>query len=424
MVFLVPTLMLKFNIERYAGRGTVFTFDSIRGGSDPHKMRANLILQLINADVVVVDEAHCLHLHYSLKPSIINELNDELRRVATKKPVFFLTGTPAVNQVITINEPNTSKIVSYLRKDLKKIRIETIDREGLEKLFQKHDRILIFIDDKRQINILKDFIENHIKPEHTIFPIHSDVKTIRKKRTEEEIQRIAKWIIIGTSAVVSGINITGLQTIVFSCRIMNQPDLYQCMGRLRIVNNLDTIHPLYILNMSHYRNHKAGLDQFEYVSPGTIITYLKKLYHVNQIISCDSKICSFKQLANFEEWKNLIKSVSNIQEYYALPQVQEQNLYWIPMSIIRDLDMAGFFQEYPNWFNISVNAILDKRHCDTSGHRAVIKDRRKDMGFNNPIWHYVDPEELYSIITQLRKQHIHVKRLPKGITNIIKSLNP
>ncbi len=344
VVFLVPTLMLKFNIERYAERGTVFTFDSIRGGEKPHKQRADLIFQLINADVVVVDEAHCLDLHYTLKPPIMIELNDELRRISSKKPVFFLTGTPSVNQIVSLSDPNTSKIVSYLRKEQKRIRIEKIDREGIENVIRNHDRILIFIDDKRQIDLLKAFIEQYIKPEHTIFPIHSDIKTIIKKRTEEEIQEIEKWIIIGTSSVVSGLNITGLETIVFTCRIMNQQNVYQCMGRLRIVNKLDTMHPLYIMNMSHYKNPKAELDQFEFVSPDAIIKYLSKLYHVTQSISCESKICSFTRLANFEDWKSLVKSVSSIHDYYALPQVQEQTLYWIPKDIIRDLNRNGFFQ--------------------------------------------------------------------------------
>lgn len=423
IVFIVPTLMLKFNIERYAGRGKVFTFDSIRSGVKPHPMRADLILELINADAVVIDEAHSLDLHYSLKPQIINELSDELRRVAKTKPVFFLTGTPSVNQIVSLSDTNTSKIISYLRKEQKRIRVEKIDREGLQSVIGNHDRILIFIDDKRQIDILKAYIEKHINPEHTIFPISSNISTLLKKRTEEEIQEIEKWIIIGTSSVVSGINLEGLQTIVFSCRMMNQPDLYQCIGRLRIVNNLDVVHPLYIMNMSDYKNPKAELDQFEFVSPNAIISYLKKLYHVTQIVSCETKVCSFTRLSSFEDWKMLIKSVSSIREYYALPQVQEQSLYWIPMSIIRDLNRDGFYEEYPNWFNIHVKSVLYSKNDDIPDHRAVIKRRNKDMSVSNPIWHYFDPKELYAVITGLKMNDIYVRRLPRDVRDILETMN-
>jgi hypothetical protein len=423
IVFLVPTLMLKFNLERDTGGAPVFTFDSIRGGDKPHKMRADLLFQLINADVVVVDEAHCLDLHYNLKPPIMDELNDTLRRVATKKPVFFLTATPSVNQILTITAPNRSKIVSYLRKDMKNITVETIAKEGIESVIKNHDRILIFIDDKRQINTLSDFIEKHIKTDHTIFIIHGDIKSLAKKRTEQEIQETGKWIILGTSSVVSGINIQGLQTIVFSCRIINQPDLFQCMGRLRIVNDLDRIHPLYIMNMNPYRNPKARIDQFEFLSPGVIISYLAKLYHITQTITCDSKIGSFTRLKNFEDWKNLIKSVRNIREYYALSQVQEQKLFWIPTDIIRDLNKEGFFHDNPHWFNIPVKSVLYKHHGDKPDHRAIVELRNRDMGIYNSSSHYFDPYELYPVVAELRNKKHYTKRLPEAVDNILKSMN-
>jgi hypothetical protein len=422
VVFLVPFIMLKFDIERDAGRGSVFTIDSIRGGDKAHTMRGDLIFQLINADLVAVDEAHCQDLHYTLKPQIMNELNDTLRRVAKEKPVFMLTGTPSVNQILTISDPNTSKIVSYLRKDLKRISITVIDKEGLENVLRDHDRILIFIDDKRQIDVLKGFIETHLKPEHTIFPIHSAIKPILKKRTEEEIQETEKWVIIGTSSVVSGINLVGLQTIVFSNRIMNQQNLYQCMGRLRVVNRLDTVQPVYIMNMADFKNPRAELDMFEFVSPGAIITYLAKLYHITQIISCESKICSFTRLSNFEDWKSVIRTASGIREYYALPQVQAKNLYWIPMDIIRQLNDEGFFKEHPKWFNVSVRSILYMKNGEAADHRAIIEVRNRDMGItNSPIRHYFDPEELYLVINKLEDTGSHIKRLPKAVKDILET---
>ena len=47
VVFIVPYLMLKFDIQYQIGDRSVFTLDSIRSGDKPHKLRHKLILQHI-----------------------------------------------------------------------------------------------------------------------------------------------------------------------------------------------------------------------------------------------------------------------------------------------------------------------------------------------------------------------------------------
>ncbi len=42
------------------------------------------------------------------------------------------------------------------------------------------------------------------------------------------------------------------------------------------------------------------------------------------------------------------------------------------------------------------------------------------MSITSPIWHYLDPKELYTVIAEHKKDNISIGRLPKDVRNILK----
>jgi hypothetical protein len=143
---------------------------------------------------------------------------------------------------------------------------------------------------------------------------------------------------------------------------------------------------------------------------------------VESITSCDSKIVSFTRLRNLEDWKTLIRSVSSIRDYHALQQVQDQNLYAIPMQIMRELYREGFFINNPNWLNVPIKSVLYMKNDQSNEHIIKIETRNPNMGIRNSIWHYIDPKELSDLIEKQDNKEQFIKHLNKRMKMIVQNI--
>lgn len=420
VVTLVPYLMLQFNLKRES----VYTYDSIGFG---HKMRLSLMKDLLHADVIVVDEVHCLKTFRSIseeKAKMLDLLEETLEHLVKKekKPVFLLTSTPSVEQISTIQDPGASKFIGFLEKEQKRISIHIIDKFSLEKAVKRHSKVLVFIDDKKEVGETRRFLQS-IGVKRPIFTVTKNEQPQEKHEIEQQLKTLDKYVIIGTSSVSSGINIP-LDTIIFTNRIMNQQTVYQAMGRLRIINKLNEVHPIYVLKQPMFRipNWAESMDLFEFVAPSVLITYLSKLYKIIDIQDKSrSKVISFNRLNRTAEIVALIKGTGSLSEFYDLPEIQTKKLYLIPVEVMNELGRSGWLDK-EGWANIPFSEITKINSDEVRTHGAKVKVRNPEIGYGKPVWHYFDPSELCRIIDQHPNRAQFIKKLPKKVGKIISEI--
>lgn len=420
VVTLVPYLMLKNNLDRES----VYTYDSISFNSF-HRLA--LMENLLNADVIVVDEAHCLKTFRSIsdkKAKILDLLEETIRQLVCheRKPVFLLTSTPSVEQISSIQDQTASKYIGFLAKDKKRVSIHIIDKDSLENAVKKHDKVLIFIDHKKEVEATRTYLQT-IGIQHTIFTVTKDVEPEEKQYIERQIKTLDKYVIIGTSSVSSGINIP-LDTIIFTNRMMNQQTIYQAMGRLRIINKLDQVHPIYIVNQPKMMipNWEKSMDLFEFVSSNVLIKYISKLYQIEKIKhEYRTIVTSFNRLNKTADLVKLIKSTKHISEFYELPEVQAKKLYLIPVSVMNELGNTDWLDR-ANWANLSFKDIRNLGSQNEHPHGRKLKCRNKKYGYDKVVWHYFDPIELYRVCHMHPDKPSFFKTLPRKVRKIISSM--
>lgn len=418
VVTLVPFLMLLYNMDRQS----VYTFDSI-GYS--RRKRMPLMRDMMAADVIVIDEAHCQKTFRAIneeKAKILDLLDETLVHMAELqgKPIFLLTSTPSVEQIPIIEDRDASKFTAFLKKEQKRVSIHLIDDESLQEAVKANDRVLIFMDHKNEVKETRRYLES-IGIDKKIFTVTKDEAPKEKLQIEREIKTSDKYVIIGTSSVSSGINIP-LDTIIFTNRVMNQQTVYQVMGRLRIINKLDQVHPIYILKQPTYRipDWAESMDLFEFVSSEVLITYISKLYKIVEIKDHSrSKVTSFSRLNKTEDLVRLIKSTKHISEFYGLPEVQRKKLYLIPNDIVRELGKSGWLDQN-GWANISYREIDNLRTDDgLKPHGGKVKCRNSEYGYHNPVSHYFDPVELCKAINCSSDKNHFLRTLPKKVKRAV-----
>jgi hypothetical protein len=384
--------------------------------------------EMYDADVIVVDEAHCLKTFRAInedKAKVLDILDETLTHMVERrgKPIFLLTSTPSVEQIPVIEDRKSSKFSAFLTKDRKKISIHKIDADGLQKAVKAHDKVLIFMDHRKEVKEAGDYLES-AGIDHKIFMVTKDQKPEEKRKIEREIRTLEEYVIIGTSAVASGLNID-LDTIIFTNRVMNQETVYQVMGRLRIINKPHQVHPIYIVKQPVHRiPYKAdSMDLFEFVSTPVLIKYIAALYDIVVIKDhARSTVTSFNRLNKIDDNVALIKGTKHISEFYRLPEVQQKKLYLIPNEVIEVLGKSGWLDQN-RWANMPYRDIA---RLSTEGkvylNGGKVKCRNPENGYYKPVSHFFDPLELTKIIKSHSDRKHFLKKLPEKVRNFVKPL--
>jgi hypothetical protein len=350
VVFMVPFTSLRNEIQL----DTVYTFDTVR---QTHPRNLELMKHFRNGgiDILVIDEAHCLETHENMKKDVTDTVGKLATLSSRKMPVFMLSATPAVNQIPMVEEQGFKFLLNRRKK---KIELRLVDDKSLVDHIKNFNRVLLFTDDKKDIGSYTLFLDQFPELEnHRIIPITSLTKPKEKGQIQDDLKSLEKFIIVSTSAFSSGINVD-LDTVVLTPKVTTQEDIFQVVGRIRILNKLDQIHPIYILVQSGYLNPNRSMDSFEYVTYPTLIVYLSSLYYITGLKDYwNDPIPSPASLTTIGSYVHGIMKTENIYDFY------ERYLFrhWkIPVEALELADRLG--KDLDHWLGHSYSWVTDKRH--------------------------------------------------------------
>ncbi|MGO9022447.1 MAG: helicase-related protein [Syntrophobacteraceae bacterium] len=350
VVFMVPFTSLRNEIQL----DTVYTFDTVR---PTHPRNIELMKHFRNGgiDIFVIDEAHCLETHENMKKDVTDVVGKLATMCSRKMPVFMLSATPAVNQIPIVEEQGFKFL---LNRSKKKIELRLVDDKSLVEHIRNFNRVLLFTDDKKDIGSYTLFLDQFPElKDHRIIPITSLTKPKEKGQIQNNLKSLEKFIIVSTSAFSSGINVD-LDTVVLTPKVTTQEDIFQVVGRIRILNKLDQIHPIYILVQSGYLNPNRSMDSFEYVTYPTLIVYLSSLYYITGIKDYWSDpIPSPASLTTIDSYVHGIMRTENIADFY------ERYLFrhWkIPVEALELADRNG--KNLDHWLGHPYSWVTDKRN--------------------------------------------------------------
>ena len=392
IVVLIPFTMSKIDIQNSCHPNLkVYTYDTIDLGvsSSPAFQARHFKLKedLKNADIIVVDECHCLKTMQGIsdgKKKTLQVVEDEILNFYSQiKPVFMLTATPAVSQIPLCPKP----IVLDRRK--KRLRVVIIDDNHLPEPFAGNDRVLVFIDNVRDVQLMEKKLTG-MDIEHQILAVTGKTPLEERMAVVNSLADHDKYVVIASSAFSSGINVE-FDTIVFTNKIVCQQNFYQVLGRLRAVNKLNKVHSIYVLNLSVFRNTipDATEDQFEFFSPSVCIRYAQALFTITGIErKYDKKSKSIKRILTPQEIYQGILDTMDIKSFY-----NQYEHFDIPMAVIDQLAEQDEF-DFKNWFGHDYIVIKDQRYKGNGDQ--FIKHKTRHCGQN--VYVYVDLKVLEEII--------------------------